>query len=121
LNQLQGQNGHSRAQQQPEAAGSVATASKTSNLFIFCVSSQSSWGITAWVASSEFPIQTLWAGFDLRAYVIGSQHRCFLPTRNYVQVDLLSARTRRSRRQAEQLYIAQRDVQTHLLIFLNKC
>jgi hypothetical protein len=34
LNQLHGQNGHSRAQQQPEAAGSVATANKSSIFFM---------------------------------------------------------------------------------------
>jgi hypothetical protein len=38
LNQLHGQSGHSRAQQQPEAAGIVATASKISNFFmILCL------------------------------------------------------------------------------------
>jgi hypothetical protein len=44
LNQLQGQHGHSRPQQQPDATGSDATASRISNLFITCVSSQSSPG-----------------------------------------------------------------------------
>lgn len=34
LNQLHGQNGHSRAQQQPLAAGSIATASKISVFFM---------------------------------------------------------------------------------------
>ncbi len=34
LNQLHGQNGQSRAQQQPEAAGSIATASKVSIFFM---------------------------------------------------------------------------------------
>src|SRR3954447_18816972 len=34
LNQLQGQNGQSLAQQQPEAAGIVATASKISSFFM---------------------------------------------------------------------------------------
>jgi hypothetical protein len=38
LNQLQGQNGHSRAQQQPEADGNAATASKINNFFmILCL------------------------------------------------------------------------------------
>ncbi len=62
LNQLQGQSGHNCALQQPDTAGSAATASRISIFFIFCVSSQSSWGITAWVASSDDPIQTLRAG-----------------------------------------------------------
>ena len=65
LNQLQGQHGHKRATQQPEAIGSVATASRISIFFIFYVSSQSSRGITAWVASSEYPIQTYGAGINL--------------------------------------------------------
>ena len=34
LNQLHGQHGHSRAQEQPAAAGNVATASKISNFFM---------------------------------------------------------------------------------------
>ena len=34
MNQLHGQNGHRRAQQQPEALGNVATASKISNFLI---------------------------------------------------------------------------------------
>ena len=34
LNQLHGHNGHSRAQQQPEADGNAATASKISNFFM---------------------------------------------------------------------------------------
>ena len=41
LNQLHGHKGQSRAQQQPEAAGSVATASKISNFFmILCLLSK---------------------------------------------------------------------------------
>ena len=34
LNQLHGHSGHSRAQQQPEAAGNTATDSKISNFFM---------------------------------------------------------------------------------------
>jgi hypothetical protein len=34
VNQLHGHNGHTRAQQQPEAAGSNATASNISNFFM---------------------------------------------------------------------------------------
>ena len=34
LNQLQGHSGHSRAQQQPDALGNVATASKISSFFM---------------------------------------------------------------------------------------
>jgi hypothetical protein len=44
----------------------------------------------------------------------------FLPTYQCQLVDSVIARTRRSRRQAEQLYIAGRVVQTHPLIFFNK-
>jgi len=59
LNQLQGQHGHSRAQAQPEAAGNVATASKISNFFMILSSpSEAVGGITASVASSDYPIQT---------------------------------------------------------------
>jgi hypothetical protein len=68
LNQLHGQQGQSRVvvgQQQPAGIASAATASRISNLFISCVSSQSSWGITAWVASSDFPIQTLRGGASI--------------------------------------------------------
>jgi len=58
LNQLHGQHGHSRAQQQPEADGNAATASKISNFFMILCSPSEAGRITASVASSDYPIQT---------------------------------------------------------------
>ena len=58
LNQLHGQHGQSRAQAQPEAAGNTATASKISNFFMILSSPSEAAGITASVASSDYPIQT---------------------------------------------------------------
>ena len=58
LNQLHGQNGHSRAQQQPEADGNAATASKINNFFVILGSPSEAVGITTSVASSDYPIQT---------------------------------------------------------------
>lgn len=74
LNQLHGHRGHNRpvdgVQQQPDAVANAATASRTITFFIFCVSSHSSPGITAWVGSSDFPIQTLRAGPRTAAAVL---------------------------------------------------
>ena len=54
--------GHSRAQQQPLAAGSIATASKISTFFMVLCLLGKQRGITASVVLSDFPIQTFGAG-----------------------------------------------------------
>jgi hypothetical protein len=64
LHQLQGHNGHSEAvgqhaAQPPNMAGIVATASKASIFFIILCLLRKQSRITAWVESSEYPIQTL--------------------------------------------------------------
>jgi hypothetical protein len=65
LNQLQGQQGHSplptgqHAAQPLSVAGMVATASKARIFFIILCLLRKQSLITAWVESSEYPIQTL--------------------------------------------------------------
>ena len=62
----------------------------------------------------------LWRGLEL-VRTSGRHHAwCILPTGHAVQLDRILLVPVRSRRQAEQLYIARCDVQTHALIFFHK-
>ncbi|MEX2307321.1 MAG: hypothetical protein WD738_07000 [Pirellulales bacterium] len=100
MNQLQGQQEPKPVGQQvvqpPNMAGIAVTASKVSIFFMIVCLLRKQSGITAWVAPSDYPIQTLNGR--------GSGEW---------------ARTGRSSRQVEQLYIALCDVQTQPLIFSN--
>lgn len=59
-------------------------------------------------------------GSICRGHVLSKMHRRIFATGHRIQTDSDIARTGRSRRQAEQLYIAVRDVQTHTVNFFNK-
>jgi hypothetical protein len=93
----------------------VATASKASIFFIILCLLRKQSQITAWVESSECPIQTL------IGRGISGEHGA-LSTENGVLMITPRSDVSSSQlfRQAEQLYIGRHDVQTQPVVFLNK-
>lgn len=125
LNQLHGQHAHRpvllHEAHPPHTSGTVATASKASIFFIIlCLLGKQS-QITAWVETSECPIQTLNGrdgSGDMEHGAASSEYSScsVLPTSAPC---FTLARTGWSSWQAEQLYIGAHDVQTQPVDFFN--